>query len=320
MNIIIQTPAAANSRAGNRVTGERWQAILKNLGHQVVVTSSYSGCGADVLIAIHAWRSAEAIAAFRRSNPGKPIIVCLSGTDIYAYLTSHPQVTLASMEAATVLVGLHDLVGNAIPPRFAAKLQTIYQSVPTRPRATPSADGFAVCVIGHLRAEKNPFETALAARHLPASSRLHITHAGRAMDQNWADAAQAEMATNPRYHWLGDVPREQVFQLLASSHVMVLSSLMEGGANVVGEALAVGVPVIASDIAGSIGLLGTDYPGLYPVGNAEALAALLLRAECEPAFLAQLTAHCRIRAALFAPEREHAAWEQLLANLAPGSA
>jgi len=320
MNIIIQTPAPANTRSGNRVTAERWQAILENLGHQVVVTSSYSGADADVLIAIHAWRSAEAIAAFRRAYPGKPIIVCLSGTDIYAYQTSHPAVTRASMEAATVLVGLHDLVGKAIPRRFAAKLHTIYQSVPTRHRAKPRADGFDVCVIGHLRTEKNPFETALAARLLPASSRLHITHVGRAMDENWANDAQAEMAVNPRYLWLGDVPRERVFQLLATSHVMVLSSRMEGGANVIGEALAVGVPVIASNIEGSAGLLGADYPGLYPVGNPAALSALLLRAETEPAFLAQLAAHCRIRAAQFAPERERAAWQQLLATIAPSAA
>lgn len=317
MKIIIQTPAPLNSRAGNRVTAERWQSILRGLGHQVDITSCYAGDPADVFIAIHAWRSADAITRFRNACPQKPIVVCLSGTDIYAYQTSHPELTLGSMEAATVLIGLHDLVAQAIPAHFAAKLQTIYQSVPTSPRTAPNADAFDICVIGHLRTEKNPFETSSATRLLPASSKVRITHVGLAMDPTWASRAEAEMAQNPRYRWLGDVPREHVFQLLATSRLMVLTSIMEGGANVIGEALAVGVPVIATDIDGSVGLLGHDYPGLYPSGNATALAALLVRAETDPAFLAQLTTDCAARAALFSPDRERASWQNLLANLTP---
>jgi putative glycosyltransferase (TIGR04348 family) len=316
MRIIIQTPAPLNSRSGNRVTAERWQAILADLGHHVDITSSYAGTPADLMIAIHAWRSAQAVTLFREYNPGAPIVVCLSGTDIYAYQTSHPEPTLATMAAATVLVGLHDLVGKAIPQTFVAKLHTIYQSVPPIPRKTPADGVFDICVIGHLRMEKNPFETALAARQLPPTSRLQITHVGRAMDESWANQATAEMAQNPRYHWLGDVPRVQVFALLATTRLMVLSSIMEGGANVIGEALAAAVPVISSDIDGSIGLLGADYPGLYPVGNPSALTALLLRAESDPKFLAQLTAHCTARAALFSPQRERASWQQLIADLA----
>jgi putative glycosyltransferase (TIGR04348 family) len=315
MNIIIQTPAPLNSRSGNRVTAERWQAILCELGHHVDITSNYAGTPADVFIAIHAWRSAEAVRLFGERNPGKSIVVCLSGTDIYAYQTSHPEPTLATMAAARVLVGLHDLVADAIPHQFAAKVRIIYQSAPSGPRLAPAEDAFDVCVIGHLRMEKNPFETAFAARQLPGSSRIRITHVGRAMDGSWANQAKAEMAQNPRYHWLGDVAREHVGQILATTRLMVLSSVMEGGANVIGEALAAHVPVIASDIDGSIGLLGADYPGLYPVGKPAALAALLIRAETDPEFLATLTARCIARSSLFAPQRERASWKQLIADL-----
>jgi putative glycosyltransferase (TIGR04348 family) len=319
MKIIIQTPAPLNSRSGNRITAERWQQILRDLGHDVDITSSYAGLPADVLIAIHAWRSADAVALFRDRYPGKPIIVCLSGTDIYAYQISHPEPTLATMSAATVLVGLHDLVAKSIPPQFATKLATIYQSAPSVPSLAPADDAFEICVIGHLRMEKNPFETALAARLQPAASRLKITHVGRAMDESWANQAKAEMAQNSRYHWLGDVSREEVGLLLATTRLMVLSSVMEGGANVIGEALAAHVPVIASDIDGSIGLLGADYPGLYPVSNPRALADLLQRAENDPEFLATLKARCIDRAALFTREREQASWQQLIAQLAIAS-
>ena len=278
------------------------------------VTSAYDGAVADVLIAIHAWRSAAAVARFAGRHPGRPIIVCLSGTDIYAYQHSHPDVTHATMERATALIGLHDLAANAIPERFRPKVRVIYQSVPALERRTPAPDVFDICVIGHLRTEKDPFRAALAARLLPAASRLRITHLGGAVDQNWADQARAEMAANPRYRWLGEVPGEAVRDTLATTRLMVLSSLMEGGANVLGEAIAAHVPVIASAIEGSIGLLGAEYPATYPVGDTNALAHLLQRAEDDPTYRALLTKLCAVRAPLFAPERERAAWARLIAD------
>jgi len=119
---------------------------------------------------------------------------------------------------------------------------------------------------------------------MPASSRLLITYVGRALDERWANEARSEMAQNPRYRWLGNVPLEQVFQLLATARLMVLSSIMEGGANVTGEALAAGAPVLASDIDRSGARLGADYPGLYPVCNPTASATPSVRAQTDPAF------------------------------------
>ena len=56
---------------------------------------------------------------------------------------------------------------------------------------------------------------------------------------------------------------------------MVISSRLEGGANVVCEALRIGVPILASRIPGNVGLLGESYAGYFPVGDARALARLL---------------------------------------------
>src|SRR5262249_59060290 len=95
----------------------------------------------------------------------------------------------------------------------------------------------------------------------------------------------------------------------------VLGSMMEGGANVISEAVAAGLPVIASDVAGSIGLLGADYAGYYPVGDAAALAQKLARAEQEPAFLDELRRQCAARAPLFEPARELDAWRELFESL-----
>jgi glycosyltransferase involved in cell wall biosynthesis len=101
---------------------------------------------------------------------------------------------------------------------------------------------------------------------------------------------------------------------------MVISSFNEGGANVISEAAVAGVPVLASRMDGNVGLLGADYPGYFPVGDAQALARLLQRLEREPRFVARLAKALARRAPLFRPAREAAAWRRLLASLRRQSA
>ncbi len=317
MKISLITPAKKRSRAGNRTTAERWRRILQSLGHRVRVAVDYGGEDADLMVALHAWRSAGAIEAFRDRHPDAPLIVALTGTDIYRFQASHPAVTVRSMEMADALVCLHDLVHRAIPERFASKLQVIYQSAPPLPRPRePSRRFFDICVIGHLREEKDPLRTAYAVRDLPASSRIRVIHLGKAHDSDWARRAEEEMRRNPRYIWRGEVPGWAVRKTFVKTQLMVLSSLMEGGANVISEAVVAGVPVIASDIPGSIGLLGDSYPGYYPVGDTAALRTLLRRSETDPVFLADLTQRCAARASLFSPEAELERWQALLARVA----
>ena len=294
----------------------RWARVLRALGHRVGVAVAYQDEPADAMVALHAWRSAAAIERFRARHPERPLIVGLAGTDIYQFLDTDPATTLRSLDLADALVGLHDLVADAIPARYHAKLHVIHQSALALPRAAPTRHRFEVCVIGHLRAEKDPFRTALAARALPPASRLRVIHLGRAHEPSWADAAHAEMAANPRYRWLGEVPGWRVRRLLARARLMVLSSVMEGGANVLSEAIVAGVPVLASAIAGSIGLLGADYPGYFPVGDTAALTRLLAQAEGSGDSLDRLARACAARAPLFTEERERAAWQALLARVA----
>jgi putative glycosyltransferase (TIGR04348 family) len=313
MKISLITPARKQSRTGNRTTAVRWARILRDLGHRVEVATEYDATPADLMIALHAWRSAASIRAFRTRHPEHPLIVGMAGTDIYRFQQTDPAATLGSMAMADRLVGLHDLVAEAIPEAMRGKLRLIYQSVPPLPRRLPPLRNvFEVLVIGHLREEKDPLRAALAARALPETSRIRVVHLGMAHDTQWADAARAEMAENPRYQWRGELPGWAVRRALARAPLMVLSSIMEGGANVVSEALVAGVPILASGIAGSIGLLGRDYAGYFPVGDTQKLSALLHRAETDLAFLDALRQHCAARAPLFAPERERDAWQALL--------
>ena len=316
MRIVLITPAGPTSRTGNRVAASRWARILRRLGHRVRLAADYDGRPADLMVAVHAWRSAAAIERFKAMFPACPVILQLSGTDIYEYFDSDPVPTLRSMALADRLVALNDLAVRVVPKRFRPRLCVIHQSAARLPHPRrPSERAVVVSVIGHLRDVKDPLRAAEAARLLPAASRVRIEQVGRAYTPEWAARAEAEMKANPRYLWRGDVPSAAVRRLLARSHAMVISSLSEGGANVISEAVVAGVPVLASRMDGNVGLLGVDYPGYFPVGDTQALARLLQRLENEPRFVTRLGKALARRAPLFRPTREATAWRRLLAGL-----
>jgi putative glycosyltransferase (TIGR04348 family) len=316
MNIVVITPARPASRSGNRTTALRWARIFRSLGHSARVATEYDGTPAELMVALHAWRSADAVRRFRELHPDRPLIVALSGTDLYEYIDRDPRRTLRSLASADRLVALQDLAQRRLATGFRAKLRIIHQSArPLSRRVARSPRFFEVAVIAHLRQVKDPLRAAKAARLLRAASRLRVVHVGGADSPQWAARAKAEMKNNPRYVWRGEVSGAEVRRLLARAGALVLSSRSEGGANVISEAAAAGVPVLASRIDGSVGLLGRDYPGYFPVGDTAALARLLHRIETEPGFLARLRAAVARRADLFTPEREIAAWKMLLDEL-----
>ena len=312
MNICLITPAPRGSRKGNRVTAVRWGRIFRDLGHRVVIAERYEARRCDILIALHALRSADSIRRYRDARPSAPLVVALTGTDLYGDIHTSDEAR-HSLEVADRIVVLHRLAFAELPPHLHARVRVIFQSVPDlRHLPSPEPGRFDVCVMGHLRGVKDPFRTALAARLLPPESWVRVLHLGAALSDDMAEAARREMAENPRYRWLGERPRRRALRILARCRVLSLTSVSEGGANAISEAVAVGVPVVGSRIAGSVGLLGEDYPGYFPVGDAPALAELLGRCETDAAFLADLAARCRSLRPLFAPALERGLWETLL--------
>ncbi len=317
MKILLVCPAPPRSRKGNRVTAVRWARILKDLGQRVTIRQAYEPGPFALLIALHARRSADAVVQFRREHPRRPIILALTGTDLYRDLPKSHRAQ-AAVETADRLVALHPLASLDLPVRQRPKVRVIYQStLPTVAAHRRPSRHFNVCVLGHLRRVKDPFRTALALRFLPDDARIRVTHAGAALRTELADQARQLEKRDRRYRWLGEIPRWRARRLLAGSDLLVLSSLMEGGANVITEAIVDGVPVLASEIPGSVGLLGENYPGYFPARDTRALARLLERAESDRSFYGELRAHCVSRAPLFEPAREEASWRRLLGELAP---
>jgi putative glycosyltransferase (TIGR04348 family) len=315
MKLCIVTPAPKGSRSGNRISAIRWAKMLRRLGHRVSIVERYDGRPADVLLALHAKYSADSVRRFHREREGAPIIVALTGTDLYRDLP-RSVTALRSLELATRIIVLQPLAIHRIPRAQRKKARVILQSTPApRKLPKPRAASFDVCVVGHLRTVKDPLRTAMASRRLPLRSRIAVLHAGAALTPAWQARAEREQERNPRYRWLGELSPAKARTLIARSRLMVLSSKMEGGANVIAEALLSGTPVLASAIDGSIGQLGARFPGLFPVGDTAALGALMGRAECESEFLETLARWGRRLAPAYAPELELAALETLLAEL-----
>ncbi len=314
VKIVIITPASAGSRSGNRNTAARWARMLRELGHQVSMEVSWGDQACDVMFALHAKKSRDSIVRYARAQPRFPLILALTGTDLYRDIRNDAGAQ-NSVALATCLIALQEQALTELSRNEQKKTRVIYQSVSNLPTVIPYKRYFEVCVLGHLREEKDPFRAGLAAKYLPLKSQIRITHLGRALDPAMEKQARSLAASQQRYRWLGEVSKNAALTRLARSQLMVISSRIEGGANVVSEAIAARVPVIASHIPGNIGMLGTDYAGYYPLEDERALAALMSRSESDKNFYRLLKGQCKARLPLVSPKREKAALRALLREL-----
>lgn len=297
------------------MTALRWALILRGLGLRVVRRASLAGERADLLVALHAVRSAPSIERFRAAHPRAPLVVAATGTDVNEPTTrTTAERTLALADAIIVLQAL---AVEQVPLELRARTHVVMQSVALPAEPPPPPSGFQVCVLANLRSVKDPLLAARAAELLPASSAARVVLLGDDLDAHLAAQARLHVQRGMRFSWLGCVPRRRALRLLHGSAVMVSSSLSEGGANAVGEAIVAGVPPLVTAIPGSLGLLGADWPATFPVGDARRLADLILRAEHEPPFVADLRRRLRALAPRFARAHEIDSWRRILSALAP---
>lgn len=300
MRIALVTPAGPGMRNGNRHTALRWAAILRAAGHRVDVSVQWSpDYRVDAMLALHARRSYPSIKTF---SSDKLLIVALTGTDIYRDIHESPDAR-ESLELADRLIVLQPKAAEELPRHLRKKVSVVVQSCATRLRHDPVKGKFRLCVIGHLRAEKDPLRALAAMAHIPRKD-LELVHLGAPLDPALEAAARTGMQREPRYRWLGSVTHARALKWMASSHAMVISSRMEGGANVVCEALRIGVPVLASRISGNVGLLGGGYAGYFPVGDERALGRLINRAASEARLYSKLKNQTKALRPMVAPLHE----------------
>ena len=320
LRVVLVSPAAADANNGNWHTAHRWSQFLSGHCDTTVcqhwpTTSAPIGTEPQVLIALHARRSADSVTAWAAAYPTHRLILVLTGTDLYRDILTDASAQ-QSLHLATQLVVLQGAGLAALPVLYQAKARVIYQSAPRLTFFDKSRRDFCAVMVGHLREEKDPL-TFMSAAALLCSTPLKFEHIGQALEPLFETAAHAAMQANPNYRWLGGLPRAKTRQHIKRAHVLVIASRMEGGAHVVLEAVQSGTPVLASRISGNVGMLGADYAGYFELGNAAQLATLLQRCSAEPAFLAQLQQQCAQRADLFDPHEEKRRVINLVLGLNP---
>ena len=315
MRGVLVSPATQEANNGNWHTAHRWSKFLSHglddcdIAVATQWPDGYSKHAADFMIALHAKRSAASIAAWATVCPTKPLILVLTGTDLYRDI-QHDPIAQQSLILATHIVVLQEAALAALPEAYRAKTRVIYQSAPRLKPAVKSSRQFVALMVGHMRDEKDPLTFMQAARH-SASNTIHFEQVGMALEPSFEQAALETARLNPYYRWLGGLPRAATRQRIKRAHVLVSCSKMEGGAHVILEAVQSDTPVLASHIDGNVGMLGKDYSGYFELGDDAQLAQLVQRCAQQPDLLNRLQNQCERRAQLFEPALE----KRLVLNL-----
>ena len=324
LHVVIVTPALADANNGNWQTAQRWARFLAGTCSVRLVKSWPDAEAArdQAMIALHARRSAASIAAWHEVHGSRGLGVVLTGTDLYRDI-ERDSVSRHSLDAAHRLAVLQELGPRALPAEYRAKTKVIFQSATSRRALSKTRSHLRVVAVGHLRAEKSPETLCAAARLLGTASDIAIDHIGAALDPALGELANATMRDCPRYRWLGGLPHRSTRDRIQRAHVLVHCSSMEGGAHVIMEAVASGTPVIASRIDGNVGMLGGDYVGYFPWGDAAALATLLRtcragQSDDRNGLLSKLALQCHCRSSLFDPVHERDAVRALVEDLRAG--
>jgi putative glycosyltransferase (TIGR04348 family) len=311
-SVVIVSPALADANNGNWQTAHRWASFLADSARvRIVKEWPDESAGSDeLMIALHARRSAPAIHAWARMRGPSRLAVVLTGTDLYKDIRSDAQAR-HSLELASRLVVLQEMGVQELAPDHRAKARVIYQSEPSRDEVAKTRDRLVAVMVGHMREVKSPQTLLDAARLLHGHGDIEILHIGRAEEEIWAQRARETAEACPHYRWLGALSHEETRSAIQHAHVLVHTSAIEGGAHVIMEAVCSGTPVLASRVPGNVGMLGADYEGYFEHGDAAALARLLVACRlAQPADdparfgLARLRAQCALRAPLFAPQAE----------------
>jgi putative glycosyltransferase (TIGR04348 family) len=321
-SLCIVTPALADANNGNWQTARRWAHMLR--GHYEVrlvkdwPDSNTTDDGTDILLALHARRSAASVAAWAQAHPQKPLVLALTGTDLYRDIQSDASAQ-RSLALAQRLIVLQEQGPQALPEALRAKCRVVFQSSTRRQTLVKTTAHLRAVMVGHLRDEKSPRTLFEAARLIGPDEGIFIDHIGEALDPALGEAARQTAADCPHYRWLGSQPHAATRARIQRAHVLVHTSRMEGGAHVIMEAALSGTPVLASRMDGNVGMLGAGYGGYFPPGDAAALAALLRYCRRDIAHgsgkLAALQAQCEARAPLFEPAAEKAALLAVLNEL-----
>ena len=303
MKINVCTGYPLDSPRGNTTTALRIVERLQMAGHQATAMHTDTPPAADAQISLHVLKTAAASAYFATHQSGR-LFIRLTGTDINGGFVKSPNLSQQTIGLADKLVVTHPACLPQIPDRWRNKTVVIYPSV-TMPElaaiSIPTSPLFTC--IGHLRPVKAPHLMHDAIQNIPQAN-LVAASIGNAYDVTDGQQARLNARQDTRYHWHADCDRATALAWMQASLATINSSISEGGANTVMEAIQLRIPVLATDILGNRGFLGDDYDGYFETGRADQLAGLMRRCLEESDFVEHLKSQLDGQRPLFSVERE----------------
>ncbi len=313
MKVCVASPYSLSELKGNTVTTERIVALLRASGIAARGSYLFDGDEADVLIALHAVKGAPAVFEFREKFPDGKVIILITGTDLYESLPAGSEIGERALRLADQIVVVQEAAIRRLPEEVRGKAVVIPASLdPIEMKSQAKAPPFVISVVGHPRPVKRPFLTIEAVAKHPEWTNVEVWQIGEALDEESRRKGEEWVKRDSRYRWCGGLPREKALRLCAQSSLTINSSILEGGANAVLEAMTMGVPVLASRIEGNEGLLGKDYPGYFEEGELETILKSLVESEFPLKPWVDLAA---ARLPLFSRETESTSWLELLESL-----
>ena len=222
-----------------------WPAAMltQEVAHQATPIVIH-GRGSDILLVREVPRLANALANSLRTAGHW----CAVSTDL--------------VEAMDSLAGCPDH-GSLTPNGVDTELFQIGSKAAARAEVMPTIkadDGRLVLVVGHLIERKRPI-LALRAFAAAAAPNDRLIFIGRGPLAKAIDDEARVAGLSNRVQRIGELPPQQLAKWYQAADLLLLTSLAEGRPNVVLEAMASGLPVVATDAGGTRELL-QGSPGL----------------------------------------------------------
>jgi glycosyltransferase involved in cell wall biosynthesis len=261
--------------------GARFWRCLTRAGEADLIHANWTVCGV----------MAGVVGRLRR----KPVITTLRGSDVaraeHSWL-DRVILGLAVRTSATVICVSEAMAERArrqFPHRAAdihACLNGVDEAFFRIARSSPSGNVLRVLAVGNLIRLKGFDVLIEAVARAQCRDQARVCIVGDGVEAEALHALAAARGVAACFEFAGRLPVADMPGRFADADVLVLSSYSEGRPNVVVEALASGLPVIATDLEGVRGMVVDGDTGwLIPAGNADRLAAALDQANADRAEL-----------------------------------
>ncbi|MFH0824060.1 MAG: glycosyltransferase [Pseudomonadota bacterium] len=255
------------------------------------VTAWLAGRSAGVIYAN--WLGAGIVGALLNVAGGTPLVVSFRGDDGYLardrplwrtltrWVSSRSAVIApVSEEIKRILVGLGVPESKFSLPRFGVDLDMFHP--PAATAAKPNDSPVTILFVGSLIPRKGLRDLLSALAHPSlASTRLDVV--GDGMDRRELMALCRDLGLEGGTVWHGTLPPRDVARLMREADIFCLPSYMEGKPNVVREAMASGLPVVASRVGGVPEMTSEGETAIiFDAGDVEALRNALVRLVSDP--------------------------------------